>query len=145
MMQRLLRSHEIDLALLTLPVVAADLEVKPVLKEEMVVVTPARHALTRSRSVDARTLGGEPLILFEAGSNTRRVIDDFFLEEQIPLNVVMETENVEIIKAMVANDLGVTLLPYAAIATDVRGGRFGWARIRGRRLYRDAGRGFLRR
>ena len=36
------------------------------------------------------------------------------------MSVAMETENVEIIKAMVASGLGVTVIPYAAIARDVR-------------------------
>jgi DNA-binding transcriptional LysR family regulator len=129
----------VDLALLTLPIVAPDLEVLPVLKEEMVVVTPRGHALSRERTIDARRLGRHPLILFESGSNTRHVLDGFFREEGIPANVVMETQNVEIIKAMVASGLGITLLPYSAIGTESRGGRFAWSRVRGRRLYRETG------
>src|SRR5215210_1316253 len=34
-----LRAHDVDLLLLTLPIVAADLEVLPVLREEMIVTT----------------------------------------------------------------------------------------------------------
>jgi DNA-binding transcriptional LysR family regulator len=136
---RLVRNHQVDLGLLTLPIVAADLEVQPVLKEEMVVVTAARHPLSRERTVEAKSLGRYPLILFERGSNTRKVLDQFFLEQEIPVDVAMETENVEIIKAMVASGLGITVIPYAAIAQDIRTARFGWARVRGRRLYREAG------
>jgi DNA-binding transcriptional LysR family regulator len=136
---RLLRTGQVDLALLTLPIVAADLEVRPVLKEEMVVVTSGNHALTRARTIESKSLRRYPFVLFEAGSNTRKVLDEFFLEEQIPVNVVMETENVEIIKAMVASGLGVTLLPYSAIAGELRSGRFAWARVRARRLYRETG------
>jgi DNA-binding transcriptional LysR family regulator len=136
---RMLRSHEIDLLLLTLPVVAPDLEVVPVLKEEMVVVTGRRHPLSRERTIDSKALGRYPLILFEAGSNTRKPIDDFFASRQVPMNVIMETENVEIIKAMVANGLGISILPYAAIAADARSGRFAWIRLRGERLYRETG------
>src|SRR5260370_1311819 len=47
---RLLRSREIDVALLTLPIVAADLEVIPVMKEEMVVVCAGRHPLEIGRA-----------------------------------------------------------------------------------------------
>jgi DNA-binding transcriptional LysR family regulator len=60
------------------------------------------------------------------------------------MNVAMETESVEIIKAMVASGLGITLIPYAAIAADMRGKRFGWARVRGMRLYRESGWIYLR-
>jgi len=136
---RLLRTGQVDLALLTLPIVAADLEVRPVLKEEMVVVTSGNHALTRSRTIESKSLRRYPFVLFEAGSNTRKVLDEFFLEEQSPVNGVMETENVEIIKAMVASGLGVTLLPYSAIAGELRTGRFAWTRVRARRLYRETG------
>jgi DNA-binding transcriptional LysR family regulator len=135
----LLRTGRVDLALLTLPIVAADLEVRPVLKEEMVVVTSGNHPLTRVKTVEPRSLRRYPFVLFESGSNTRKVLDEFFLEEQIPVNVVMETENVEIIKAMVSSGLGVTLLPYSAIAGERRTGRFAWARLRARRLYRETG------
>jgi DNA-binding transcriptional LysR family regulator len=133
-----LRNREIDIALLTLPIVAADLEVIPVLKEEMVVVTAGRQPLARERTVDPRSLARQPLILFESGSNTRKAVDGFFLAAGIPVNVIMETENVEIIKSMVASGLGATVIPYSAIAHD-RTGRFGWARLRGHRLYRETG------
>lgn len=134
-----LRAHEVDLLLLTLPIVGADLEVLPVLKEEMVVVTARNHPLSRARTIEPRELARVPLILFESGSNTRRVVDEFFLSQQIPINVVMETENVDIIKAMVTNGLGITVLPWGAIAADVRAKRFAWGRLRGVRLYRETG------
>jgi DNA-binding transcriptional LysR family regulator len=136
---RLLRTGQVDLALLTLPIVAADLEVRPVLKEEMVVVTARNHALARTRTIESKSLRRYPFVLFESGSNTRKVLDEFFREEQIAAKVVMETENVEIIKAMVASGLGVTLLPYSAIAGELRTGRFVWTRVRARRLYRETG------
>jgi len=136
---RLLRAREIEIALLTLPVVAADLEVVPVLKEEMVVVTAAKHPLGRGRSIDPRALAKVPLILFESGSNSRRAVDELLRDEKIPVNVIMETENVEIIKSMVASGLGVTVIPYAAIQPEVRHGRLRWTRLRGHRLYRETG------
>jgi DNA-binding transcriptional LysR family regulator len=50
---------------------------------------------------------------------------------------------VEIIKAMVAINLGVTIVPYTPVAKDVRSGRLACARIRGRRLFRETGWVFL--
>jgi DNA-binding transcriptional LysR family regulator len=135
---RKIRAREVDLALLTLPIGAPDLEVTPVLKEEMVVATSPGHPLSRLRSVDPKRLGELPLILYESGSNTRRALDAFFVEEGVPTRVVMETENVEIIKAMVAAGLGVTIVPYAAIARDAQR-RLAFARLKGRRLFRETG------
>jgi len=140
----LIRAHEVDVGLLTLPIVAKDLETVPVLREEMVVVTAPGHPLSRERTVDPKSLARFPLILYEAGSNTRKVLDQFFLEEEVPVEVAMETENVEIIKAMVASGLGVTIVPYTPVARDVRNGRFACARVRGRKLVRETGWVFLK-
>ena len=138
-LQGMLRSHEVDLALLTLPIVAKDLEVRPLLKEELVVVTAPGHPLSRKRTVEPGELGRFPLIVYEPGSNTRKVIDQFFIDQKIPMEIAMETENVEIIKAMVAAGLGITLVPYMAIAREARQRRFAYSRVRGRRLYRETG------
>lgn len=134
-----LRRHDLDLALLTLPIVGDDLQVRPALREEMVLVTAPGHPLSKMRPVPADELGKHPLILYESGSNTRRVLDEFFLEEKLAVRVAMETENVEIIKAMVSHGLGVSIIPFAAAAKDVKAGRLSYSRLRGRKLYRETG------
>jgi len=134
-----LRRHELDLALLTLPIVADDLQVTPALREEMVVVTAPGHPLSKKRPVAPEDLGNHPLILYESGSNTRRVLDEFFIEEKVAARVAMETENVEIIKAMVSHGLGISIIPFAAAAKDVKAGRLAYTRLRGRKLYRETG------
>ena len=78
-------------------------------------------------------------MLFEAGSATRRVIDQFFASENIEPTIVMDTENVEIIKAMVKTGLGIGIVPYQAIAREVRAGQFFCARIEGHELVRETG------
>jgi DNA-binding transcriptional LysR family regulator len=138
------RAHEIDLGLLTLPIVARDMEVRPVLREELVVVTAPGHPLSRERSIDPKSLSKFPVILYETGSNTRKVLDQYFLEEEISASIAMESENVEIIKAMVAINLGVTIIPYTPVAKDVRAGRLAYCRIRGQRLFRETGWVFLK-
>lgn len=134
-----LRAGAGDLALLTLPVDQPDLVTLPVLQEELLVVTAAKHPLSRKRKVLPQDLAGEPFVLFEAGSNTRRVIDEFFLTARIEPRIVMETENVEIIKAMVRNDIGISIIPYQAVARDVAAGHKFCARIEGRSLMRETG------
>src|SRR6476469_7893536 len=89
--------------------------------------------------VAAQDLAGEPLLLFEAGSATRRVIDSFFVTERIEPTIVMDTENVEIIKAMVKTGLGIGIVPNPAIAREVRAKQFFSARIVGNELVRGIG------
>jgi DNA-binding transcriptional LysR family regulator len=141
---RKLRSHEVDLALLTLPVLDRDMQVVPVLKEEMVVVTAPGHPLVARRTVDSRELGRYPLILYELGSRTREAVENFLRERNIRYEVAMETENAEIIKAMVANGNGITVLSHATVAADLRHRRLAFARLRDGRVYRETGWVYLR-
>jgi DNA-binding transcriptional LysR family regulator len=134
-----LRAGAGDLALLTLPVEQPDLVTVPVLQEELLVVTAAKHPLSRKRKVLPQDLVGQPFVLFESGSNTRRAIDEFFMSARIEPQIVMETENVEIIKAMVRNGIGITIIPYQAVARDVAAGQLFCARIEGRSLVRETG------
>jgi DNA-binding transcriptional LysR family regulator len=134
-----LRAGAGDLALLTLPIDQPDLVTVPVLQEELLVVTPAKHPLSKKRKILPTHLVGEPFVLFESGSNTRRAVDEFFMTARIEPQIVMETENVEIIKAMVRNGIGITVIPYQAVARDVAAGQMFCARIEGRSLVRETG------
>jgi DNA-binding transcriptional LysR family regulator len=134
-----IRGGRVDAGLLTLPVEESDLVAVPVLREELMLVTTPTHALARRRKVGPKDLAGLPFILFEMGSATRKVIDNFFASEQIEPTVLMDTENVEIIKAMVKTGQGVGIVPYQAVAREVKAGQFFCTRIEGHELIRETG------
>lgn len=136
---RRLRSGAADLGLLTLPVDDPNLVAVPVMREELLVATAPQHPLARRRTVTPRDLVRQPFVLFESGSNTRRSIDDYFVREQVEPKIVTETENVEIIKALVRIGMGITIIPYQAVAREVRAGSLCCARIAGQPLVRETG------
>jgi DNA-binding transcriptional LysR family regulator len=136
---RKLRTGSIDLGLLTLPADEPDLDSVPVMREELLLVTHPSHSLARKRRITPRDLVGQRFVLFEAGSNSRRVVDEFFVREQIEPQVVTETENVEILKALVGIGMGITVIPYQAVAREVRSGQLFCARIVGVQLVRQTG------
>ena len=74
-----------------------------------------------------------------ADSCDQKVIDHFFASENLEPTIVMDTENVEIIKAMVKTGLGVGFVPYQAVAREVRAGQLFCARIEGHELVRETG------
>lgn len=136
---RQIRNNEIDVGVLTLPVNLHDLEVESVFKEEMVVAMSPAHALSGKTAVSPKEIAETPLILFERGSNTRKVIDGFFEEQELTPHIIMEMENVEIIKPLVEIGLGITIIPYQSIVREVESGTLHFTRIAGRRLYREIG------
>ena len=134
-----IREGRVDAGLLTLPVEGADLVTVPVLHEELLLIATPSHPLARRRRVAAKDLTGQPFVLFEQGSATRRVIDRFFAAEKLEPKIVMDTENVEIIKAMVKTGLGIGIVPYQAVAREVKAGQFFCARVDGHELVRETG------
>jgi DNA-binding transcriptional LysR family regulator len=134
-----LRSGIVDLGLLTLPIDVPDLVGVPVVQEELLLVTEPKHPLARQKRIVPADLTRQPFILFESGSNTRRVIDEFFLREHVEPRIVMETENVEIIKAMVHTGLGIGIIPYLAVAAEVVNRQLFCTRIAGQELFRETG------
>jgi DNA-binding transcriptional LysR family regulator len=134
-----IRAGRVDAGLLTLPVEESDLVTVPSLREELLLVASPTHQLAKRRKVAPRDLAGLPFVMFEVGSATRRVIDQFFASEKIEPTVVMDTENVEIIKAMVKTGLGIGIVPYQAVAREVRAGQLFCARIEGHELVRETG------
>jgi DNA-binding transcriptional LysR family regulator len=134
-----IRGGRVDAGLLTLPVEETDLVTVPALREELLVITSPTHPLAKRRKVQARDLAGLPFVLFEVGSATRKVIDNFFASQNIEPTIVMDTENVEIIKAMVKTGLGIGIVPYQAVAREVKAGQLFCSRIEGHELVRETG------
>ena len=135
----MLRSGVGDLGLLTLPVDVDDLVSVPVLEEELLLITYPSHPLAKQPSIRPSDLADHPFVLFETGSITRRLVEEFFGREGLQPEVIMETENVEIIKAMVRHGLGISIIPWQAAAADVRNGDLFCSRIQGRSLVRQTG------
>ena len=135
----MLRSGAGDLGLITLPVEANDLVSVSVLEEELLLVTYPTHPLAGRRRITPADLDQQPFVLFETGSITRRLVEDFFAREGIHPEIIMETENVEIIKAMVRAGLGISIIPWQAAAADVRSEQLFCSRLAGVSLTRQTG------
>ena len=136
---RQLRTGLADVALLTLPVEEPSFVVVPTLREELMLVMPPRHPLAVKRRVPPKDLANEPFVLFEPHSSTRRTIDRLFTQVGIEPRVVLETENVEILKAFVASGMGLSLIPYQSVADEVRAGKLASARMAAHVLERETG------
>jgi DNA-binding transcriptional LysR family regulator len=134
-----LRSGALDVGLLTLPVDGTDLAQVPVMREELLLVMPPTHRLAKLRRITPEDLVGQTWVLFERGSSTRRVIDEMLQRDGIRPRIVMETENVEILKALTMIGMGLTILPYQSLAREARDGVLRIKRIEGVTMVRETG------
>ena len=74
----------------------------------------ARHA-SLPRDITAAELAKLPLVQYEPGANTRRVVDDWALRAGLSLKAVMELGSVEAMKELVGAGLGCSVLPRMAL------------------------------
>src|SRR2546427_1695345 len=113
-------ANELDVGIVSLPVRDRELVVAPFFRDELVAIAPAESPLRRTRAVDARTLAGHPLILFEAGATLRRVIDGWFHRAGVAPRSPMELGNTEAIKKLVEAGLGLSITSWFSVKGEVR-------------------------
>lgn len=69
-----------------------------------------------------RRLAALPVVLYEPGGNTRRVVDEWFARAGLRPKPVMEPGSVEAIKQLVGAGLGCAVLPSMALPRSEDGG-----------------------
>lgn len=109
-----LEENSLDVGLVTLPAAGRMFDVTPVLDDAFVAIT----AVDDDGLPDVVTpadLATRPLVLYEAGGNTRRIVDRWFADAGVAPAPVMDLGSVEAIKELVGAGLGCSVLPGTAM------------------------------
>jgi LysR family hydrogen peroxide-inducible transcriptional activator len=114
-LDRLLKSGELDAAILALPYEAPGIEVEPVYDEEFLVVVPQGHPLARRKSIAAEDLDAGELLLLPVGHCLRDQVLGACTEFSRPPPPGRHGNSLETLRSMVASGLGVTVLPRTAL------------------------------
>ena len=110
-----LRDGDLDLVMALVDPDAFDrLEGVWLLDEELVVVAPLDHPLARAKRVRIERLAREALVTYGAGSALREALLALVPEGRF----VAEANELEIVKELTAQGLGVTLMPRSVVASD---------------------------
>ncbi len=84
------------------------------------VVVPPGHPLAAfGDPVTAEQLHGQSLILMEQGTNLRSYVDSLLSAAGVAEQAALELDNVEAIKKMIEAGLGISLLPFISVTTEV--------------------------
>jgi LysR family transcriptional regulator, low CO2-responsive transcriptional regulator len=118
---RLARNQD-DLYFTGRPPQDQDLELRPVLPNPLVVVAASNHPLAQAtKTISLQRMAKEPFILREPGSGTRTIVEQFFTENRLNLNVVMEMSSNEAIKQGIVGGLGISVLSLHTLSLAVPG------------------------
>jgi DNA-binding transcriptional LysR family regulator len=89
------------------------------MKDEMLLTVYPDHPFQNLKKVTIEDVAKERLILFNRGSLDWKLINGAFSHFQLENNVVMEVDNIEVVKRMVKQKLGIAFLPRISIQRDV--------------------------
>ena len=106
----LLHQNRVDLAITLEPKNEPQMEFHPLFSDELVFVAAATHPWAVAGHVVQAEIPKQNYVLYNKASYTFRMIEDYFREEDMVLNSVMELGAMDAIKELVKLGLGVSIL-----------------------------------
>jgi DNA-binding transcriptional LysR family regulator len=132
-LERMVLSDSMDLAVTARHVVSSDLQCQPLRKERVALFVPARHRLANRKNLQISDVVAEPLILRGGrggGGVTDRALQQL-RDRASGISVAMYCDGPTEIKAAVAQGMGVGMVFEEALKTEVAAGKFKILKIRG--------------
>ncbi len=111
---RRVASGEAELGLCSLPMPIQELLAEPLFDDAFVLVMRRDHPLARRRQVGWRDLAGEPLVMLDNSSGSRRVVEQALEQAGAEARVVLELVQPASVAAMVAAGIGLAAMPRLA-------------------------------
>jgi DNA-binding transcriptional LysR family regulator len=105
-----LRNKRIDLALGLEPTKEDHFEFHPLFTDELVFLVSPSHPWATPKALVRADIPRQNYVLYNKGSYTFRMVEDYFREEGMVLNTVIELGSMEAIKELVKLGLGVSIL-----------------------------------
>lgn len=112
-------SNVVDLGLVAYPVKDSKLEIIPLRKEPLVLITHPQHPFAKQKSIKLKALNGQKVISFEPDIPTRKALDKIFKEHDVDVNHIMEFDNVETVKRAVEIDAGISIVPRGTVIQEI--------------------------
>jgi DNA-binding transcriptional LysR family regulator len=103
---------DVELGFITLaPENASHIEQFTIWHDDLRVTVAKHHPLSKEKIVSLKQLSEYPTILPGLNTYTGQIIEKLFAEQKLPLDIIMATNYLETIKAMVSIGLGWSVLP----------------------------------
>jgi DNA-binding transcriptional LysR family regulator len=117
-----IRERNLELAIISFLPEESDLEAKPIMRDELVLIVSPQHQLAGRDRVHIRELGEESFIAHNVRSPSREKVVEAFRRFQTPLNITIELTTIETIKRFVAMNLGIGFVPMMCVKEEVERG-----------------------
>jgi len=95
---------------------------KTLSEEKLLLVVSSDHRLASNQKISYEAFQEETLIVTQAGSRYRGIIDRFIHQKNLVFNHTLEFESVEAIKYFVKSGLGIGFIPELVVASELKNG-----------------------
>lgn len=112
------RSGEVDFGVVIDPSERQDLHVQTILTEPFCLVCLSSDKLARKKEVHWADLAGQPLVLLDHASGSRRLIDAALQAHGAAASVVQDVGHTTTIYSMVEQGLGLSVVPQLAVPAE---------------------------
>jgi DNA-binding transcriptional LysR family regulator len=116
-----INDNSVDFGVVSTPVDDKRLTTVNIHQDELVIIAPPRHSLSRMNQSTVADVAQFPLLLPRAG-RTRDALDHLFEERRLKPRIAMELDSSELLKRFVAADVGVGFIARSNVSEDVRAG-----------------------
>ena len=129
----------IDLGIVAYPVRRSGIEVIPFREDQLVLICAPDHPMAKTKKTEITKLARTRFVAFERDIPTRRAVDRILRLRGVPVEIVMEFDNVETIKRAVEIDAGVSIVPGQTVRREVECGALAVVELSGGDLKRPLG------
>ncbi|WP_158318951.1 LysR family transcriptional regulator [Robertmurraya kyonggiensis] len=108
--KNLIENGELEMGFIILPESSEQLEMVPLVEDQLVICVPRNHILHSKKSLQCNDLIKEKFIMLTEEYVHHNALLKYCFPSSIKPNIIFTSDKVETVKAMVANGLGLSLL-----------------------------------
>ncbi len=120
---RAVLDDQADLGLISYPSPYRNIKAIPWKVETMVLVCHPSHPLSKKKSIHPEDLAEQDFVSFDPDLSIRKAMERFFRDHGIHRNVVLEFDNIQMIKEAVSIGSGISILPEPTVRQEAAEGR----------------------
>ena len=128
-----------DVGLVAYPKARPGLRAITCWQERLVLVTPPGHPLSGRRPINPSQLQGERYVGLAPDIPTRQHLDKILRHQGVRVAYIAELENIETVKAAVAAEQAVSIIPESSVHQEIRQGTLTSRQVAAERMWRPMG------
>lgn len=107
-----LKNEKYDIVFCTRLENESNIEFTPVSRQDLVVIVPKDHPLSKRYTISLEELAPYPQVYFSQASGLRSIVDNLFKEVHVTPQIAYEIEEDIVIAGLVSKGFGVAVVPY---------------------------------